>query len=287
MPSGLCSLSGFFFIFMDVSIHIVIVTHNSSEVLPCCLEYLLKQNVPLTSIVIVDNGSSDITYLKTLDRREEVKLILTENVGFAKANNLGLKGIGAQSGVVLFLNPDTFLPENYIIQALEVLGENRDAAIVSGKLLSFDVQERKKTGKIDSTGIYRKWYGRWYDRGKGEDDSERYDHLEKIPAVCGALMVCRMEAFQRYDGEVFDSDFFLYKEDIELSLRLRRDGWDLVYDPRLVAYHCRGWDKKRSVIPFALRVMAAKNEILLYRKHPSPYMVWAVLKYLIILVFRV
>ena len=272
---------------MDVSIHIVIVTHNSSEVLPCCLEYLLKQNVPLTSIVIVDNGSSDITYLKTLDRREEVKLILTENVGFAKANNLGLKEIGAQSGVVLFLNPDTFLPENYIIQALEVLGENRDAAIVSGKLLSFDVQERKKTGKIDSTGIYRKWYGRWYDRGKGEDDSERYDHLEKIPAVCGALMVCRMEAFQRYDGEVFDSDFFLYKEDIELSLRIRKSGWNMRYIPDLLSFHGRGWESDRGKMSRELRKMAARNEILLYRKHPSPYMLWALAKYFLVKVFNV
>jgi len=272
---------------MDASIHIVIVTHNSSEVISCCLERLYKQNVHLTSIVIVDNGSSDILYLKNLDCRAEVKLILTENVGFARANNLGLKEIGDQSGVVLFLNPDTFLPENYILQALEVLGENRDAAIISGKLLGFDIQENKNTGKIDSTGIYRKWYGRWYDRGKGEADSERYDHTERIPAVCGALMVCRVEAFERYEGEVFDSDFFLYKEDIELSLRLRRDGWELVYDPRLVAYHCRGWDKKRRAIPFALRIMAAKNEVLLYRKHPSPYMVWAVLKYLSVLIFRV
>ena len=283
----LSSLSGSFSASMDTSIHIVIVTHNSSEVLSYCLEHLYKQNVPLTSIIIVDNGSSDISYLKNLDCRAEVKLILTENFGFARANNLGLKEIGDQSGVVLFLNPDTFLPENYILQALEVLGENRDAAIVSGKLLGFDIQENKKTGKIDSTGIYRRWYGRWYDRGKGEDDSERYDQTESIPAVCGALMVCRVEAFDRYEGEVFDSDFFLYKEDIELSLRLRRDGWELVYDPRLVAYHCRGWDKKRRVIPFALRIMAAKNEVLLYRKHPSPYMIWAVLKYLLILIFRV
>jgi len=272
---------------MDVSIYVVIVTHNSSEVLPYCLDHLGRQNVRIDSLVIVDSGSMDISYLKALDQREKVKLILTDNIGFAQGNNLGLKEINDQSGVVVFLNPDTFLPEGYILQAIEVLREHKDAAIVSGKLLGFNVREGKETGKIDSTGIYRKWYGRWHDRGKGENDSNRYNSIEMIPAVCGALMVCRMEAFLRYGGEVFDSDFFLYKEDIELSLRLRRDGWKLVYEPRLEAYHCRGWENKRKKIPFVLRLMAAKNEILLYRKHPSPYIVWALFKYFLVFVFRI
>ena len=227
-----------------------------------------------------------MAYLQNLECKAEIKLVFSENVGFSRANNLGFKEISDHSGVVLFLNPDTFLADNFIVQALKVLGENRDAAIVSGKLLGFDIQKKKKTGKIDSTGVYRKWYGRWYDKGQGESDSEKYNRTERIPAVCGALMVCRMEAFERYKGEVFDSEFFLYKEDIELSIRLRRDGWELVYDPRLVAYHCRGWEKKRRVIPFALRIMAAKSEILLYQKHPSPYIAWAVLKYLSVLIYE-
>lgn len=272
---------------MAVPIHIIIVTHNSSEVLPHCLEQLARQSGSPASIIIVDSGSDDITYLEDLKQREKFKLVLTENIGFAKANNLGLKEISPRSGVVLFLNPDTFLSKNYIQQALDTLNENTDAAIVSGKLLGYDPQKGKKTGKIDSTGIFRSWYGRWYDRGKGEDDSERYNHVEEIPAVCGALMVCRMEALLRYDSEVFDGSFFLYKEDIELSLRLRRDGWKLIYNPGLIACHCRGWENRRKKIPFGIRKMAAKNEVLLYRKHPSPYIVWAYLKYILVSVFHV
>ncbi len=272
---------------MDVSIHIIIVTHNSSEVLPCCLDHLARQNIPLTSIIVVDSGSSDTAYLVALNQEENFKLVLAGNVGFAKANNIGFKEIDDQSGVVVFLNPDTFLPESFLSQASEVLNENSEAAIVSGKLLGFNIEEKRKSGRIDSTGIFRKWYGRWYDRGKGEDDSRKYNRIDNVPAVCGALMVCRMEALQRYNGEVFDADFFLYKEDIELCLRLRRDGWKLIYDPGLVAYHCRGWKDKRKKIALPLRIMAAENEVLLYRKHPSPYMIWALLKYFLISVFRV
>ncbi len=268
-------------------IHIIIVTHNSSDVLPNCLAHLAGQSVSITSITIVDSGSTDTHYLDDFAQKEGNKLILSDNIGFARANNLGFSELTDQDGIVVFLNPDTFLPEIFFSQAIEVLNENLKAAIVSGKLLGFNPEQGEKTGKIDSTGIFRKWYGRWYDRGKGEDDSDRYNLIQQVPAVCGALMVCRMEPLLRYNGEVFDSDFFLYKEDIELSLRLRRDGWKLIYDPRLTACHCRGWQNKRGRIPFTLRLMAAKNEVMLYRKHPSPYILWALMKYILVRVFRV
>ena len=268
-------------------IHIIIVTHNSSDVLPICLAHLAGQSVSITSVIIVDSGSNDTQYLDAFAQKEGIKLILSDNIGFARANNLGFREIADQDGIVVFLNPDTFLPEDYISQATELLNENVDAAIVSGKLLGYNAGEGKETGKIDSTGIFRKWYGRWYDRGQNEDDSDRYSLIQQVPAVCGALMACRLKALHKYNGAVFVCDFFLYKEDIELSLRLRRDGWKLIYDPRLVAYHCRGWQNKRGRVPFALRLMAAKNEVLLYRKHPSPYILWAFLKYLLVGIFRV
>lgn len=272
---------------MAESVYIIIVTHDSSDVLSTCLARLDRQTFPITSIIVVDSGSADTHYLQDLEQRENLKLVLIDNVGFAKANNFGFREIPDQEGVVLVINPDTFLPDDYISQAIEILTENSSAAIVSGKLLGFDNKLGKPTGKIDSTGIFRKWYGRWYDRGIGEDDSDKYCLVEKITAVCGALMVCRLAAFYRYNGEIFDADFFLYKEDIELSIRLRRDGWQLIYDPRLIAYHCRGWQKKRTKIPFALRAMAAKNEVMLYKKHPSPYILWAFLKYILVVVFKV
>jgi GT2 family glycosyltransferase len=96
-------------------------------------------------------------------------------------------------------------------------------------------------------------------------------------------MACRLEALPAVaTGQVFDEDFFLYKEDIELSLRLRKNGWKLLYEPKVRAFHCRGWGGRRREVPLALRLAAARSEVLLYRKHPSPYMLWAVGKYLLV-----
>ena len=272
---------------MDHQVHIIVVTHNSSLELKVCLEHLAKQTVPVSSFTIVDSGSDDHSYLDEIDRQLTTKVIKTTNVGFARANNIGFNEIPPHdNGMVIFMNPDTFLPPNYISLAANFLKETPEAAIVSGKLLDFDLDTKRPTGRLDSTGIFRRWYGRWYDRGQGEEDVGQYPLWELVPAVCGALMCCRLEALQLFDGIIFDPDFFLYKEDIELSLRLRARGWKLVYDPRLVAYHCRGWNRNRMKTPYPLRLGAAGNELLMYQKHPSPYMLWALLKFFLVKIFR-
>ena len=215
-------------------------------------------------------------------------LLETDNAGYSKANNLGWNAVPTGSGMVIFMNPDTFLQPDFVSRVSDILNTNRQIGIVTGKLLGYDPLLDKPTGRLDSTGIFRRWYGRWFDRGQGKRENGSYEVPTHIPAVCGALMCCRTEALMSLGGrKIFDEDFFLYKEDIELSLRMRKRGWQLVYDPSLVAYHCRGWQKNRRRIPYYLRLMAAENEILLYKKHPSPYIAWAIFKYFLVKYLRI
>ncbi|MFH0783684.1 MAG: glycosyltransferase family 2 protein [Pseudomonadota bacterium] len=272
---------------MAIPVYVIIVTHNSDEELDICLTHLEKQTIPIKELVIVDSGSTDPHSLESMPRVVGTKIVKTKNVGFSQANNIGFKEIVTdRQGMVVFMNPDTFLPPDYLAQAVNVLNENPGAAVVSGKLLGYDLQKMKPSGLIDSTGIFRRWYGRWYDRGQGEKDYGQYDLIAAPPAICGALMCCRIKALHPYKGDVFDPDFFLYKEDIELCFRLKAAGWALVYDPRLIAYHCRGWARKRQKVRYELRLIAARNEVLLYRKHPGPAMAWAMLKLILVKVFR-
>ena len=260
----------------------IIVSHNSDSVLPRCLDALAEQSVAVREIIIVDCGSENRRSLLSLGTQEGVTLVETSNIGFSRANNLGMEFVSPQTDFVVFLNPDTFLTPDFIEVSLEICLNNPQAGMVSGKLNGYDIKQNAPTGRLDSTGIFRKWYGRWFDRGQGEKDQGQYDAPALVPALCGALLFCRMTALRILSGPVFDPDFFLYKEDIELSLRMRKAGWQLLYHPKLLAYHGRGWNKKRGKIPVELRRMAAANEILLYKKHPSPYMVWAWLKYFLV-----
>ncbi len=110
-------------------------------------------------------------------------------------------------------------------------------------MLGFDIQKKKPTGLIDSTGIFRSHWGRWFDRSQGQPYIPSYSwQSENVPALCGALMFCRRQALEQIllsPQEVMDQRFFMYKEDIDLSLRLRHQGWTLKFNPYLVAYHCR------------------------------------------------
>jgi len=269
----------------------VIVTHNSQQVLPRCLDALERQTVPVDRVVVVDSGSSDTGYLKPYENSGSIRVVKAGNRGFAAANNLGFEHVPASCPFILFLNPDAFLEPECLSRALETLRQNPEAGVVSGKLFRFDVNTGKPSARLDSTGIFRKWYGRWYDRGQGREDTGKYDRQENdVPAVCGALMFCRREALEEAalkKNVIFDPDFFLYKEDIELCLRLREKGWRLLYQPLCIAWHGRGWKSRRRGMSRELRLMAARSEVMLYRKHPSPYIGWALLKYFLVRVCNV
>jgi GT2 family glycosyltransferase len=271
---------------MKTKVAAIVVSHNSSHCLGRCLYGLAAQEHPCDEIVVVDSGSADRQYLSILEQQYSLQLQLADNIGFSQANNLGLDKISSNTDFVLFVNPDVFLLPDFISKALNICDSDSEIGVVSGKLLGYNLDDDEPSGRIDSTGIRRKLYGRWYDRGQGETDTGQYDKQEAMPALCGALLFCRQRALQSLQDPVFDPDFFLYKEDIELSLRLRKRGWKLLYHPDLSAYHCRGWQNERSGMAYSLRKMAAKSEILLYKKHPSPYMLWALLKYFLVTVFR-
>lgn len=107
-------------------------------------------------------------------------------------------------------------------------------------------------------------------------------------ALIKAFLFCRQAVLAQLTLEqsdctaVFEPDFFLYKEDIELCLRIRKLGWRIVYHPEIKGYHCRGWQKNRQRIPYQQRLTAARSELILYKKHPSFYICWAVFKYLLV-----
>lgn len=264
------------------AVGVVIVCHDSGEVLERNLVSLERQSVGPPAIVLVDSGSKRPEELERFATRKEVAIVRCGNIGFGAANNVGFSLLARRCPLLLFLNPDAFLERRFLERALAAMAEPAlsRTAVLCGRTFWYDDGLGRASGRLDSTGVFRNWYGRWYDRGQGERPWGRYLQEQKLPAVCGAVMFCRSAALDEVatGGRVFDEDFFLYKEDIELSLRLRRRGWELRYRPELVAFHSRGWQRQRRQMPRPARLQAAASELLLYRKHPSLYRIWARLK---------
>lgn len=270
---------------------VIIVTHNSQKHLPLCLKALKEQTRLPLQVIVVDSGSHDPSYLEVWENDPLVTLHReASNVGFCQGNNLGMARVDATVHYVLFLNPDAFLTTSFIEKACAVMEEEANSKVgaLSGILLGYAMENHQPSGRIDSTGIFRTWYGRWYDRGQGDDvvsSRKIYKHREEVPALCGALMFCRLEALQKTalaPNVVMDPEFFMYKEDIDLSLRLRRQGWSLLFVPELEVYHCRGWGQDRKQVPQRLRLLSAKNEMRLYGRMRSPCYIYSALKYFMV-----
>lgn len=166
---------------------VIIVTHNSQDVLPRCLAALRQQTMQ-ADIVLVDSGSKDASYLNAYKDWVGISVLFLENIGFSRANNIGYQRVYQTAKFILFLNPDAFLSENTLEYALAVLKKNNKVGCIGGRLLGYDQSNDQPTGLLDSTGVFRKWYGCWYDRSQGEKDAGQYLIQEDVPALCGAFL---------------------------------------------------------------------------------------------------
>lgn len=255
---------------------VIIVTHNSERVIHKAMECLHQQTVPADQIILVDSGSSDRTYLSRYYDVKGVDVVFAGNdIGFCRGNNEGLKHIPEDTDYVFLVNPDAFLTPQFIEEAISFMQRpvNYTCAILTGKVYGYDISQDQPSGRYDTTGIFQRWYGHWYDRGQGDACEDNvFNKTEEVPAICGALMFCRKKALDGIlirDKEFLDNSFFMYKEDIDLSLRLRSQGWRLMYNPKLKAYHCRGWNPDRSKMPRMMRILSARNELRIHLRFKS------------------
>lgn len=255
---------------------VVIVTHNSENSIDSTLASISTQSYPPKQVVLVDSGSDSSQYLKKYDHQGALEMCFMPNIGFSSANNLGYLSLDASLEYVLFLNPDVIMPSDLIeklIAWMSTPGREKIGACTP-ILLGWDLDKEKPTGLVDSTGIYTNWYGRWFDRGRGASAKHHpFKEMSFPDALCGAFMFCRrsaLESVKLSSNQIFDERFFCYKEDIELSLRLKKKGWTLAYLPEFTAYHARGWNRDRSQVPHALKLMSANNELKIHLKTRNP-----------------
>lgn len=250
---------------------VIVVTHNSEATIDQTLASFAEQTFRPYEAFLIDSGSADLQYIKKYNRKMGLEICFMPNIGFSAANNLGAGSLDKEVEYVLFLNPDVVMPPTLFQDLVAWMNAHPDVGAVTPKLLGYDFKKVTPTGKLDSAGIASTWYGKWFDRGQREP-AELYSKQEEVEAICGAFFFARRKALNSvliHNYEIFDESFFSYKEDIDLSLRLKNAGWKLVYLPQFIAYHGRGW-KTRALVPYPIRVMSAENELKLHIKSKNP-----------------
>jgi GT2 family glycosyltransferase len=255
------------------SVSVTLVTYNSGRFIKRCLESVLEQKYPQLEVIIIDNASTD----GTVDILEPFEKCCTihynqENIGFAGAQN---QAIALSSGEwILTLNPDVLLLPNFIEEL--VLAGTVDAKVgtVCGKLLSisasFDLPDEQL---VDSTGIYFTPTLRHLDRGSREPDRGHFLNFEYVFGATAAAALYRREMIDdiSVQGEFFEVDFFVYREDADVAWRAQLLGWRCLYTPDACGYHVRNvLPGKRHALPPDINMHSVKNRFLMRIKNITP-----------------
>jgi len=254
-------------------VSVTLVTYNSGRFIRRCLESVLEQNYPHLEVIVIDNASTDGTADILEQFADKCRIHHNqENIGFAAAQNQAIAI--SQGQWVLALNPDVLLMKDFIEELVIAGNLDRKVGTVCGKLLSmsasFDLPEVQL---VDSTGIYFTPMLRHLDRGSLEPDKGHYLNFEYVFGATAAAALYRRKMIDdiSIQGEFFDSDFFVYREDADVAWRAQLLGWRCLYSPKACGYHVRSvLPGKRGALPPEINMHSVKNRFLMRIKNMTP-----------------
>lgn len=221
-------------------------------------------------IIVVDNSSSDGSLLYLRPLFPNVKYIANlENTGFAKACNQGLEQ--ATGHYVLFLNPDTIVPEDCFKKCMAFLDADAKAGAAGIKMLDGSgrfLKESKRAFPAPLTSLF-KLFGLSKLFPKSKLFSKYHlGHLEKdenneVDVLAGAFMMIKKEVLDKVGG--FDEIFFMYGEDVDLSYRIQQAGYKNYYFAGSSIIHFKGESTRKASMNYVRMFYKAMS--IFVKKH--------------------
>jgi len=246
-----------------MKLSVVIVSYNVCHYLGQCLDSVRTALQGIESeVFVVDNASIDDTLQVLPKRFQEVHFIANkENVGFARANNQAIRQATGQ--YVLLLNPDTVVAEHTLREAVSFMDEHPQAGGAGVMMHNGDGTVAPESRRAIPTP--------WVSALKMLGFTKRYymshlpwDQPAQIEVISGAFCLLRHEALDQIG--LLDEDFFMYGEDIDLSFRLLKGGWQNWYLP-LPITHFKGKSTQKSDFRYVHVFYQAM--LIFFRKHYS------------------
>lgn len=256
-----------------MQLSVIIVNYNVKHFLEQCLCSVQKAIAGIPAeIIVVDNGSADnsVDYLQP--KFPSVQFIVnTENLGFAKGCNRGLKN--AKGDFILFLNPDTIVPEDCFQKCISFLAAHKDAGALGIKMLDGRgrfLKESKRAFPSPMTSLYKLFgLSRLFPRSK-LFSKYHLGHLNEnenheVDVLAGAFMMIKKEVLEKVGS--FDEIFFMYGEDVDLSYRIQKAGYKNYYFAESSMIHFKGESTRKGSMNYVRMFYNAMS--IFVRKHYS------------------
>ena len=242
-------------------VSVVIVNWNGQRFLQDCLSAVLAQSYADYEIILVDNGSDDGSADWVAEQFPMVRLIRNPvNLGFAAGNNQAI--CASRSEFIATLNNDTRVEPNWLTELVRVMESDPTIGACASKMLFAD-----RPQMINSTGICIDRVGIAWDRRGGEPDTNVETEPLEVFGACAGAALYRRAMFEQIG--LFDTDFFMYFEDVDLAWRARLAGWRCLYVPtaRVCHHHSASSVEGSAFKDF----YASRNKVwLLIKNYPFP-----------------
>jgi GT2 family glycosyltransferase len=246
---------------------VIIVSTNEGKWLERCLPTVFAAADGATlDVVVVDNDSSDGTRQIVEEAFPEARVVSSRNRGFAHGNNRGLETTTAR--YVLFLNPDTEIVEGTFGALVRELDRRPELGLVGVRQLTPDgelfptIRRFPNAARALGDALRsERWPFQPSWAGERLMDPGAYTSERECDWTSGSFMLARRQALQ--SAGFLDERFFIYSEEPDLCLRIKRHGWKVVHLPEMAIIHhaCKGGIRPRMIAQdlYARRQYAHKH----------------------------
>lgn len=244
-----------------IKLSTIIVTYNSEKTIEECLQSVGSQ----IETIVVDNNSTDSTS-DIVKKFTSVKLIQNkENLGFGKANNIGVKN--STGDYLFFLNPDCIVEKNTIEKLCDYLDKNLEAAVVGPKLLNQKGDIQRELSPFPTVLSQALILLRLHRLPFFQDivyPNYNFERTQEAEHLMGAALMVRKEIFEKVGG--FDPGFFLWFEETDLLKRIKETGSKIIYYPEASVTHLVG-QSTRQLNFLTKQTIWNKSLLYYFKKH--------------------